>query len=67
MRRFNQNQDVGRDSAVGSLPLLRELVALAQTITLPTIPIELRPINTVNQSLDDLAYGRIVGRVVLQP
>ena len=54
-------------SMVGSLPLLRELVALAQTITLPTIPIELRPINTVNQSLDDLAHGRIVGRVVLQP
>ena len=54
-------------SMVGSLPLLRELVALAQTITLPAIPIELRPMNTVNQSLDDLAKGRIVGRVVLQP
>ena len=54
-------------SMVGSLPLLRELVALAQTITLPTIPIELRPISAVNQSLDDLAHGRIVGRVVLQP
>ena len=54
-------------SMVGSLPLLRELVALAQTITLPTIPIELRPISTVNQSLDDLAHGRILGRVVLQP
>jgi alcohol dehydrogenase, propanol-preferring len=54
-------------SMVGSLPLLRELVALAQTVTLPTIPIELRPISTVNQSLDDLAHGRIVGRVVLQP
>ena len=54
-------------SMVGSLPLLRELVTLAQTVTLPTIPIELRPISTVNQSLDDLANGRIVGRVVLQP
>ncbi len=54
-------------SMVGSLPLLRELVALAQTVTLPTIPIELRPISAVNQSLDDLANGRIVGRVVLQP
>ena len=54
-------------SMVGSLPLLRELVALAQTVTLPTIPIELRSISTVNQSLDDLAHGRFVGRVVLQP
>ena len=54
-------------SMVGSLPLLRELVTLAQTIQLPTIPIELRPMSAVNQSLDDLAKGRVVGRVVLQP
>ena len=54
-------------SYTGGLPLLRELVALAQTIKLPTIPIELRPMSSVNQSLDDLAKGRIVGRVVLQP
>ena len=54
-------------SNTGGLPLLRELVALAQTVTLPTIPIELRPLSTVNQSLEDLAKGRVVGRVVLQP
>ena len=54
-------------SYVGSLPLLRELVALAQRVELPAIPIELRPLNTVNQALDDLAHGRVVGRVVLQP
>ena len=54
-------------SNTAGLPLLRELVALAQTVALPTIPIALRPMNTVNQSLDDLANGRITGRVVLQP
>ena len=54
-------------SNTADLPLLRELVGLAQTVALPTIPIELRPMNTVNQSLDDLANGRITGRVVLQP
>ena len=54
-------------SSTAGLPLLRELVALAQTVTLPAIPIALRPLNTVNQSLDDLAKGRVVGRVVLQP
>jgi D-arabinose 1-dehydrogenase-like Zn-dependent alcohol dehydrogenase len=54
-------------SYTGGVHLLRELVALAQKITLPTIPIELRPISAVNQSLEDLAKGRIVGRVVLQP
>ena len=54
-------------SYTGGVHLLRELVALAQKVTLPTIPIELRPLSAVNQSLDDLAKGRIVGRVVLQP
>jgi len=54
-------------SYVGSLNDLRELVALAQRITLPTIPLDLRPLASVNQALDDLAHGRVVGRVVLQP
>ena len=46
---------------------LRELVALAQRIKLPEIPLDLRPLASVNQALDDLAHGRVVGRVVLQP
>jgi D-arabinose 1-dehydrogenase-like Zn-dependent alcohol dehydrogenase len=54
-------------SYVGSLPDLRELVALAQRTPLPATPLDLRPLSTVNQSLDDLAQGRVVGRVVLQP
>jgi len=54
-------------SYVGSLNQLRELVAMAQTVTLPEIPLEVRPLNTVNESLDDLAQGRVVGRLVLQP
>jgi D-arabinose 1-dehydrogenase-like Zn-dependent alcohol dehydrogenase len=52
---------------VAGLPLLRELVALAQRVELPPIPLDLRPLSTVNQALDDLAHGRVVGRVVLQP
>jgi len=54
-------------SYVAGLPLLRELVALAQRVELPPIPLDLRPLSTVNQALDDLAHGRVVGRVVLQP
>jgi D-arabinose 1-dehydrogenase-like Zn-dependent alcohol dehydrogenase len=54
-------------SYVAGLNELRELVALAQRIELPQIPLELRPMQQVNQALDDLAHGRIVGRVVLQP
>lgn len=54
-------------SYVGGLNDLRELVALAQRETLPQIPLDLRPLAEVNQALDDLAHGRVVGRVVLQP
>ena len=54
-------------SYVAGLNDLRELVALAQRIKLPEIPLDLRPLAQVNQALSDLAKGRVVGRVVLQP
>jgi propanol-preferring alcohol dehydrogenase len=54
-------------SYVAGLHELRDLVALAQRATLPQIPLDLRPLASVNQALDDLAHGRVVGRVVLQP
>jgi D-arabinose 1-dehydrogenase-like Zn-dependent alcohol dehydrogenase len=54
-------------SYVAGLNDLRDLVALAQRIELPQIPLDLRPLKQVNQALDDLAHGRVVGRVVLQP
>ena len=54
-------------SYVGSLPDLQELVALAQRVKLPEIPLDLRPLACVNQALDDLSHGRVVGRVILQP
>jgi D-arabinose 1-dehydrogenase-like Zn-dependent alcohol dehydrogenase len=54
-------------SYVGSLPDLRELVALAQRTTLPATPLVMRPLAEVNQALHDLAQGRVAGRVVLQP
>jgi propanol-preferring alcohol dehydrogenase len=54
-------------SYVGSLNDLRDLVALAHKMTLPQIPLESRPLARVNESLRDLAEGRVVGRVVLEP
>ena len=54
-------------SYVGGLNDLRELVALAQRETLPEIPLDIRPLSTVNLALDDLTHGRVVGRVVLHP
>jgi propanol-preferring alcohol dehydrogenase len=54
-------------SYVAGLNELRELIELAQRVTLPEIPLTLRPLAEVNRSLEDLAAGRVVGRVVLQP
>jgi len=54
-------------SYVGSVADLRELVALAQRVALAPIPLQLRPLAQVNEALADLAQGRVVGRVVLQP
>jgi alcohol dehydrogenase, propanol-preferring len=54
-------------SYVGGVHDLRELVALAQRVQLPEIPLDRRALSGVNQALDDLAQGRVVGRVVLQP
>lgn len=54
-------------SYVGSPNDLRELMALAQRIALPPIPLDLRPLASVNEALQDLAQGRVIGRVVLQP
>ncbi len=54
-------------SYVGGLNDLRELVALAQRQRLPQIPLDRRPMASVNEALDDLINGRVVGRVVLQP
>jgi D-arabinose 1-dehydrogenase-like Zn-dependent alcohol dehydrogenase len=49
----------------GSLPEFRELVALARESKVKPAPIETRPLDEAQQSLDDLRAGRIRGRVVL--
>lgn len=54
-------------SYVAGLQDLRELAALAQRMSLPQPPLELRPLAQVNQALQDLAQGRAAGRIVLQP
>jgi alcohol dehydrogenase/propanol-preferring alcohol dehydrogenase len=52
---------------VGSLPELRELLALAREGRVKPMPIEVRPLEAAQRSLDDLRAGRIRGRVVLTP
>jgi D-arabinose 1-dehydrogenase-like Zn-dependent alcohol dehydrogenase len=54
-------------SYVGSLAELQELVAMARAKGVPGIPVQLRPLEAAQDSLDDLKAGRVLGRVVLQP
>lgn len=52
-------------SYVGSLAEFEELMALARAGKVKAMPIEERPLDAAQQSLDDLRAGRIRGRVVL--
>jgi D-arabinose 1-dehydrogenase-like Zn-dependent alcohol dehydrogenase len=49
----------------GSLPEFRELMALAREGKVRAGPIETRPLETAQQSLDDLRAGHVRGRIVL--
>ncbi len=54
-------------SYVGSLGEMGELVALAAKGEARPVPVETRPLERAQASLDDLVAGRVVGRVVLTP
>ena len=56
-----------RGSYVGSLPELKELVALAQKGTLKPIKVSRRPLAEASAALSDLKAGKVVGRTVLVP
>ena len=49
----------------GTLPEFRELMALAREGKVKPAPIETRPLQTAQESLDDLRAGRVRGRIVL--
>jgi D-arabinose 1-dehydrogenase-like Zn-dependent alcohol dehydrogenase len=54
-------------SYVGSLDEMRALVALAREGRVTEIPVQTRPLEEAQRTLDDLKQGRVVGRVVLKP
>ncbi len=54
-------------SYVGSLAELRELVELARAGHIKPVPLETRPLDAAQDTLDDLRAGRIRGRAVLTP
>lgn len=54
-------------SYVGTLEELRALVELVKRSDMKSIPVIRRPMNEVNQAIEDLHHGRVVGRTVLIP
>jgi D-arabinose 1-dehydrogenase-like Zn-dependent alcohol dehydrogenase len=54
-------------SYVGTLNELQELVALVKRTRMRAIPVKCRPLTEVNEALQDLRDGRVVGRTVLLP
>jgi D-arabinose 1-dehydrogenase-like Zn-dependent alcohol dehydrogenase len=52
-------------SYVGDLQELKEVVALAKKKKLKPSPVETRPADEVNRTLDELKAGKIIGRAVL--
>jgi alcohol dehydrogenase, propanol-preferring len=56
-----------RGSYVGSQTDMAELLDLVKRTGMPAVPIRTRPLEDVNDTLNDLRAGKIVGRVVLTP
>jgi D-arabinose 1-dehydrogenase-like Zn-dependent alcohol dehydrogenase len=56
-----------KGSFVGTLDDLKTLVGLAKAGKVPALPVERRPLAAANSALEDLAAGRVLGRVVLSP
>jgi alcohol dehydrogenase, propanol-preferring len=56
-----------RGSYVGSLTEMKELLELVGRTGAPPVPIRTRPLEEVNETLNDMRQGKIIGRVVLTP
>ena len=56
-----------RGSYVGNLRELKELVTLVRSRRVPAIPTTCAPLDRVNELLDRLQRGEIIGRAVLTP
>jgi propanol-preferring alcohol dehydrogenase len=54
-------------SYVGSLTEIAELLDLVRRKGVPDLPVGTRPLAAVNDALNDLKAGKVVGRLVLTP
>ena len=56
-----------RGSHVGNSPQLRKLIDMVRDGKIKQMPIDQRPLSKINEAIEDLAAGRVTGRVVFQP
>jgi D-arabinose 1-dehydrogenase-like Zn-dependent alcohol dehydrogenase len=56
-----------RGSYVGTLAEMHELMDIVKTGKIPPIPVHGRPLSEANEALQDLADGKVMGRLVLEP
>ena len=54
-------------SYVGSLPEMKELIDLVRRTGMPPVPVATRPLEDVNEVMDQLRAGNVIGRIVLTP
>ena len=54
-------------SYVGSLTEMAELLDLVRRKGVPDLPVATRPLAAVNEALDELKHGKVIGRLVLTP
>ena len=54
-------------SHVGNSPQLRRLIEMVRAGKIKQMPIERRPLSTINQAVEDLEKGRVTGRIVFLP
>lgn len=64
---FPQRVLTVRGSYVGDLNDIRELMALVKTGKVAPLPVKTRPLGEINQVLDDLRAGKVLGRIVVKP
>ena len=56
-----------RGSHVSNFPQLRKLIDMVRDGKVKQIPIECRQLSGINQAVEDLEKGRVIGRIVFQP
>ena len=54
-----------RGSHVGDSGQLREIIDMVRAGKLKQMPIDRRPLEDINQAMDDLEAGQVTGRIVL--